>query len=96
MDAFSLSLIYGTLNLNHKKTIELSVIVGLFHFFMPLIGLVIGDILIKNIILEPFHLVSIIFLIIGLQMILSDKRKRTQFFTKLCWFLVVWINSKYR
>ena len=39
MDAFSLSLAYGTLGLTKKEVNKLSVIVGIYHFFMPLIGL---------------------------------------------------------
>ena len=42
MDAFSLSLIYGTYGLGKRNEIILSVIVGLFHFFMPLIGYLFG------------------------------------------------------
>ena len=44
MDAFSLSLAYGTLNLKKKYIKQLSLIVGIYHFFMPLIGLLIGKI----------------------------------------------------
>ena len=36
MDAFSLSLAYGTVNLDKKSCLKLSIIVGLYHFFMPL------------------------------------------------------------
>ena len=35
MDAFSLSLAYGTLDINKKEIITLSIIVGIYHFFMP-------------------------------------------------------------
>ena len=37
MDAFSLSLAYGTLNLEKKYINLLSIIVGVYHFFMPII-----------------------------------------------------------
>ena len=42
MDAFSLSLAYGTVNLDKKSRLKLSIIVGLYHFFMPLLGNLIG------------------------------------------------------
>lgn len=42
MDAFSLSLSLGTTNPNNKTIIKTSLIVGLFHFFMPLLGYFIG------------------------------------------------------
>ena len=42
MDAFSLSLAYGTLNLEKSQIRLLSLIVGLYHFFMPLLGMWVG------------------------------------------------------
>ena len=38
MDAFSLSLLYGTLNLEKKFIWKLSLIVSIYHFFMPILG----------------------------------------------------------
>ncbi|MFA5602397.1 MAG: manganese efflux pump [Bacilli bacterium] len=92
MDAFSLSLIYGTLNLSKKNILQLSIIVGICHFIMPLIGLNIGYIIIKNILLEPFHLVSIIFFIIGVQMIVSDRKEEPKIFTNLWTFILFGIT----
>ena len=37
MDAFSLSLAYGTYGFRRIDEILLGVIVGIFHFFMPLV-----------------------------------------------------------
>ena len=42
MDAFSLSLSLGTTNPNIKSIIKTSVTIGIFHFFMPIIGYIIG------------------------------------------------------
>lgn len=36
MDAFSLAILYGTLNFTKRKTLTLATCVGVFHFFMPL------------------------------------------------------------
>ena len=47
MDAFSLSLIYGMNNLNNKQKLSLSIIVGIYHFIMPLIGLQFGHLINK-------------------------------------------------
>ena len=52
MDAFSLSLAYGTLNLEKSQIRLLSLIVGLYHFFMPLLGMWVGT-KILNILLHP-------------------------------------------
>ena len=72
MDAFSLALVYGTQGLNKKNEILLSIIVGIFHFFMPLIGLNIGNILLSYFIFDINVVVSIIFGIIGVEMIFSS------------------------
>jgi len=74
MDTFSLSLCYGTLNLNTKKTILLSVIVGLFHLFMPILGLTIGNFIIEHLIIDGKYLILIILSIIGLDMIFSSSK----------------------
>ena len=42
MDTFSLSLSIGTLNIKSKKIILIAIIVGIMHFIMPLIGMLIG------------------------------------------------------
>ena len=71
MDTFSLSLCYGTLNLNNKKSILLSIIVGIFHFVMPLIGLTIGNAIINSLIIDGKYLILIILSLIGIDMILE-------------------------
>ena len=75
MDAFSLSLVYGTLNLHSKQIKQLSLIVGIFHFFMPLLGLIAGEFIIDELHL-PSHLVlAIIFGFIGIDMIITSFKK---------------------
>ena len=68
MDAFSLALAYGTLNLNKKDIYKLSLVVGIYHFIMPLLGLFLGSIILKYI-NNPNIIVFIILFIIGIQMI---------------------------
>lgn len=75
MDAFSLSLIYGTLNLKSSMQKLMSIMVGIFHFFMPLLGYQIGELILKVIKVNPDILVGIIFIILGLEMLLSLKKK---------------------
>ena len=72
MDAFSLSLIYGTLNLDKKIEITTSIIVGLFHFFMPILGLLFGKIIIKIIPFDPNIIVGLIFIGLAIEMIISN------------------------
>ena len=68
MDAFSLSLAYGTIGLDKKNIILLSCIVGIYHFIMPQIGNLFGILILKIIKIEPN---IIIFMIIGIQMIIE-------------------------
>lgn len=75
MDAFSLAILYGTLNLSKKKIYSLSIIVGIYHFFMPLFGYLIGDNVLAKYILNPEFLVGVIFLVISIQMLCSLKKE---------------------
>lgn len=72
MDAFSLSLAYGTLNLEKSKIWKLSIIVGSYHFIMPIIGLLTGHYIYKIIPINPNIIVFIVLLIIGIQMIIES------------------------
>lgn len=72
MDAFSLSLAYGTLGLSKKETFELSFIVGVYHFFMPIIGMFLGKIILGFIHIKPDIVVFIVLLFIGIQMIIES------------------------
>lgn len=78
MDAFSLSLAYGTLNLEKKNVIELAVIVGIYHFVMPLLGNSFGHILLKFIPVRPELIVFLVLSIIGVQMIVESFKKETE------------------
>lgn len=71
MDAFSLAILYGTLNFNRRKTLTLATSVGVFHFFMPLLGNLIGLFLLSLLPVKPNILVGIIFLVISIQMLIS-------------------------
>ncbi len=71
MDAFSLSLAYGTLNMPKKQINSLSIIVGLYHFFMPLIGMWVGNNIIKIIPINLNLIVFVVLITIGLQMIVE-------------------------
>ena len=71
MDAFSLSLAYGMIGISKKNIIVLSIIVAIYHFIMPLIGLTIG-IFISSLI--NLHIIaSIILIYTGVDLILSKE-----------------------
>ncbi|MEI3499523.1 MAG: manganese efflux pump [Bacilli bacterium] len=69
MDAFSLSLAYGTLNLEKSQIRLLSLIVGLYHFFMPLLGMWVGTKILNFLPINPNTIVFIVLFFIGIQMI---------------------------
>lgn len=71
MDAFSLSLIYGTCGLSFYRQVFLSILVGLFHFFMPLLGVYFGNFLHHYFVMDSNLIVGIIFGVIGIEMMLS-------------------------
>ena len=75
MDAFSLSLAYGTLNLEKKDINKISIIVGIYHFIMPLIGLTTGNILLKIIPIPSDTIVCIVLTFIGIEMIIDSFKK---------------------
>ena len=74
MDAFSLSIAYGTNKINKIKIIILSTLVGIFHFIMPLIGSNIGQ-KIFFLINKSNYIVSIIFFLLSYEMYKSRNEK---------------------
>ena len=76
MDAFSLSLAYGTINLTTIEITKLSIIVGLYHFFMPILGMYFGNMVLSIIDLNQNLIVFIIFSFIGINMIFESFKKQ--------------------
>ena len=71
MDTFSLSLSYGMLNIKKKEILKISFFVGVFHFFMPLFGNIIGKVLFNYIPVDENKIIGIIFLTISVDIIFS-------------------------
>lgn len=76
MDAFSLSLAYGMAGVNKKQVRNLSLTVGLFHFFMPLLGMFLGSLILKRFTFDYDFLIFLILAFIGVQMILESFKKK--------------------
>lgn len=70
MDAFSVALAYGTNKLKLNKIIAFSILIGIFHFIMPIVGSIIG-VKIQTIIPNINNLVGIVFLILAIQMFIT-------------------------
>lgn len=75
MDAFSLALIYGTLNLDNKIEKIMGITVGVFHFFMPILGYYLGKIILSIIKINPDIIVGIIFILLGFEMVISIRKE---------------------
>ena len=75
MDAFSLSLAYGTISLSKNDIKLLSVIVGAYHFFMPILGMLIGNFILNVLKINDNLLVFVIFLFIGISMLIESFKK---------------------
>ena len=71
MDTFSLSLSYGMLNISKNNILKISICVGLFHFFMPLLGDLFGEIIFRFIPVDEKALIGIIFLTISVDILFS-------------------------
>ena len=76
MDAFSLSLAYGTLSFTKKEINILSIIVGIYHFFMPILGMIIGKYIINIVHISTDLIILIIFSIIGINMIIESMKDK--------------------
>ena len=81
MDAFSLALVYGLLIYGKRRKLLLSIIVGIYHFIMPLIGLIFGNILDKINIINLDLVSFLILLYIGIDLILSTLKKEDKIST---------------
>lgn|SRR5574344_137912 len=98
MDAFSLALAYGMYDFNKKDTLILSLIVGLYHFFMPMVGYKCGSLIFEYVPVKPNLVIFIIFLIIGLEMIVDSfhhniRRKINGYIEMLLFGFAVSIDS---
>ena len=76
MDAFSISLSLGTTNPNNKSIIKTSITVGIFHFFMPILGYIIG-LYFNTKINNTNILTSIIFLVLSYEIYRNRNEEET-------------------
>ncbi len=89
MDAFSLALVYGTVGLSFRQKVFLSIVVGCFHFLMPLIGLYFGSVITSYFVIHVNFMVAVIFGIIGIEMVVSSMRcEETRILISLVGFLI--------
>lgn len=80
MDTFSLSLGVGLFNVSNKKALKLASIVGIMHFIMPFIGMMVGSKLLQIFEIKYDILLGFILIIIALQMIIDIIRHEEEKF----------------
>ena len=98
MDTFSISLSIGTFKITKPNIILFSVLVGLMHFFMPLLGSILGDKIITFLNINVNFLLGVILLFIGIEMIIDlikkdDKYLELNLFNMLLLALSVSLDS---
>lgn len=72
MDAFSLSLLYGSKKISNHYLYKLVITVGIFHFIMPLLGHFLGNGILILVEISSSILMFLILSIVGTQMILDS------------------------
>ena len=93
MDTFSLSLAYGMLGISKRYKLILSLVVGAYHFIMPIIGLIIGSIIDKHTFINLHLIASIILIYIGINLITSKNKNETLSLSKIGLLLFVFSVS---
>ncbi|HET7626999.1 MAG TPA: manganese efflux pump [Bacillales bacterium] len=71
MDAFSVGLGMGMFQLRLKRIFKIGIVIGLFHVFMPLCGLLIGGYLSEHFGKLAAMVGGVLLLLLGMQMIFS-------------------------
>ncbi len=71
MDTFSLSLGIGTGNISRKRCLFFSLLVGIMHFIMPLIGNIIGNKIVSIFMLKSNFLLGIILIYLAITMFIE-------------------------
>ena len=77
MDAFSLALVYGMSESLERKRIVLTLIVGIYHFIMPILGLRIGLFIESINFINLHYIAAIILAYIGIDLIISSYKKES-------------------
>ncbi len=80
MDTFSLSLGVGMFHVSNKKALKLAIIVGIMHFVMPFLGMILGEQLIHIFEIKYDVLLGFILIVISLQMVVDIIRHEEEKF----------------
>ncbi|KDE31150.1 manganese efflux pump [Bacillus altitudinis MN12] len=75
MDAFSVGLGMGMIQLRFRQILYIGLVIGIFHMFMPLFGMLTGQLLSGWLGLLATYIGGALLLVLGLQMIIASIRK---------------------
>lgn len=78
MDAFSVGLGMGMYNLRLRKIFEIGIMIGVFHVFMPLFGILAGKLLSEKFGALASWIGGLLLIILGAQMIWSSLKKEAE------------------
>ena len=81
VDAFSVSTCIGMYDLKLKKTLNTSLTVGLFHFFMPILGVILSNFINKIILINSNLIMGIILILLSLQLFIEYLKPTNKEFT---------------
>ena len=95
IDAFTLSLTYGLLNINKKYIIKTSILVGLFHFIMNYLGSIASKLISKKININNKIILLIVLSLILIELIKSikDKNKKQSLIMPIVFAFLVSVDS---
>ena len=79
IDAFSLALTYGLLDITKKTILRTSLLVGTFHFIMPIFGKLVGAIIMNYLKINSKYILIIVLLIILIEMIKSTNEDNKEY-----------------
>lgn len=93
-DAFSIAISMGTLLPKRNDMTMFSIIVGIFHFIMPIIGNSIGSIFMNKLIVGTNYITFFIFLILGIEMYKNkNSEERITIINKFTFLLIAFSVS---
>ncbi|WP_044749343.1 manganese efflux pump MntP family protein [Bacillus alveayuensis] len=78
MDAFSIGLGMGLIRLRLEQILYIGLTIGLFHIFMPLLGMIIGRFLSEQFGTVASYIGGILLLVLGVQMIVSSFKENDE------------------
>ena len=93
MDTFSLALSVGTSLTKRKDILFLSSLVGVFHFFMPLLGNAFGNEIKQIFNINPNLLLFYLFMFIAIEMVIDLFSKSEKAFSLSLWQAILFAFS---